>query len=330
MIAEIVDSKANCLSSARVTMECEAEAIKCAARRLDGGVSKAVEMILASSGKVVVSGVGKSGLVGQKIAATLTSTGTKAFFLHPSEALHGDLGVYSPGDVSILISNSGATAELVKLVPLLRQFHSPLIGILGNVNSPLGKHVDVVLDGTVGQEADPCNIVPTSSAVVAMALGDALGSALMVARKFTLEDYARLHPGGQLGRNLCLTVRDVMHQGDAVAWVHARKSLKEVVIEMTRHPLGAACVVGNENKLEGMITDGDVRRALQNHDDIRSVAAADIMCRKPTTIHPHASLKDALQLMEDRPSQISVLPVLEEGRCIGLVRIHDIYTPSFS
>src|SRR5213592_1988645 len=195
MIAEFPDSKTDCLTSARAAMECEAEAIKRAARRLDAALPKAVEMILASQGKVLVSGLGKSGLVGQKIAATLTSTGTQAFFLHPSEALHGDLGVYSPGDVSILISNSCATAELVKLVPLLRQFNSPLIGILGNVKSPLGKQVDVVLDGTVEQEADPCNIAPTSSAVVAMAIGDALASALMVARKFTLEDYARLHPG---------------------------------------------------------------------------------------------------------------------------------------
>ena len=295
--------------------------------RLDGSLERALDVILARPGKVVVSGLGKSGLIGQKIAATLCSTGTSAVFLHPSDALHGDLGVYSPGDVTILISKSGATAELVRLVPILREFRSPLIGILGNLRSPLGSLVDVALDGSVATEADPCNIVPTSSAVVALSLGDALASALMVARKFTLEDYARLHPGGQLGRNLLLKVRDVMHQGEAVAWVRSHQTLKEVVIEMTRHPLGAACVVANGNTLEGLVTDGDLRRALQELDDIRTVKAEDIMCRRPTSVHPDAALREALQLMEDRPSQISILPVIDDdARCLGLIRIHDIYT----
>ena len=294
---------------------------------MDGSFLRAVDLILAHPGKLIVSGMGKSGLVGQKIASTLCSTGTSAVFLHPSEAVHGDLGVYSPGDVSVLISNGGSTAELIRLVPILRQLNSPLIGILGNINSPLAKAVDVVLDGTVEREADPCNIAPTASAVVALALGDALASALMVARNFTLEDYARRHPGGQLGRNLLLTVRDVMHQGEAVAWVRSQQTLKEVVIEMTRHPLGAACVVSNGHTLEGLVTDGDVRRALQNFDDIRTVTAANIMIPRPTCVHPDAPLRQALKLMEDRPSQISVLPVIDdEARCLGLIRIHDIYS----
>ena len=322
-----MDTKAAWLSSARAAMACQAEAIQCAAARLDGSLLRALEIIVARPGKVVVSGLGKSGLIGQKIAATLCSTGTSAVFLHPSDAVHGDLGVYSPGDVTILISKSGATAELVRLVPVLREFRSSLIGILGNLRSPLGSLVDVALDASVAREADPCNIAPTCSAVVALAIGDALASALMVARKFTLEDYARLHPGGQLGRNLCLKVSDVMHQGEAVAWVRSQQTLKEVVIEMTRHPLGAACVVEDGNMLQGLITDGDLRRALQRYDDIRTVKAEDIMCRRPTSVHPAAPLREALHLMEDRPSQISILPVTDdEARCLGLIRIHDIYS----
>jgi len=314
------------LAAARAALECESSAIQNAAQRVDGTFSRAIEIILAHSGKLIVTGMGKSGLVGQKIAATLCSTGTSALFLHPSEAVHGDLGVYSPGDVSILISNNGSTAELIRLVPILRQLNSPLIGILGNMNSPLAKAMDVVLDASVEREADPCNIAPTASAIVALALGDALASALMVARNFTLEDYARRHPGGQLGRNLLLTVRDVMHTGQQVAWVNAEVSLKEVVVSMTRHPLGAACVVDNEHHLLGLITDGDLRRALQNFDDIRTVTAADIMVDRPTCVSPDASLRQALKLMEDRPSQISVLPVIDDAaRCLGLLRIHDIY-----
>lgn len=321
-------SHANRLAAARHAMECEAASVLNAAKRLDGSLSRAMDLILAHPGKLIVTGMGKSGLVGQKIASTLCSTGTSAVFLHPSEALHGDLGVYSPGEVSIIISNSGTTGELIRLVPILRGLNSPLIGIVGNTNSPLARAMDVVLDGTVGREADPCNIAPTASAIVALALGDALASALMVARDFTLEDYARRHPGGQLGRSLLLTVRDVMHAGERVAWVNATASVKEVVMAMTQHPLGAACVVGSEHRLLGLITDGDLRRALQNYDDIRLLSAREIMTVRPTTIDPEVRLRDALRLMEDRPSQISVLPVVETERCLGLVRIHDIYGTS--
>lgn len=320
------NSTAECLAAARDAMECEAGALLKAARQINGSMSQAIALILRHPGKLIVSGIGKSGLVGQKIASTLCSTGTSAVFLHPSEAVHGDLGVYSPGDVSILISNGGSTAELIRLVPILRQLNSPLIGILGNMNSPLAKAVDVVLDGTVEREADPCKIAPTASAVVALALGDALASALMVARNFTLEDYARRHPGGQLGRNLLLTVRDVMHTGDQVAWVSESDSLKEVVVAMTRHPLGAACVVDRSHRLLGLITDGDLRRALKNHDDIRALSARDIMTVQPTAIAPEVRLRDTLKVMENRSSQISVLPVIgDDTRCLGLIRIHDIY-----
>ena len=312
-------------------MEYEAEALRAVAERLDGSLLKAVDLVLGSPGKVVVIGLGKSGLVGQKIAATLCSTGTPAVFLHAAEAVHGDLGVYAPGDVSILISRSGATAELVRLVPVLRQFNTALIGILGNLNSPLAKQVDVVLDGSVAREADPCNIAPTSSAVVALALGDALASALMVAKRFQLDDYARLHPGGQLGRNLCLTVREVMHPSPEIPCVEASTTLKELVIRMSHRPLGAACVLDDQDRLIGLVTDGDVRRALQKHEDIRQVKVADLMNRHPTTVSPDLVLNEAIHLMEDRPSQISVLPVTDPaGVCLGLIRIHDIYSAGLS
>lgn len=314
---------------AKSVMELEAEAIQSAASRLDGNLVHAVEIILRHRGKVVISGLGKSGLIGQKIAATLCSTGTPTVYMHPAEALHGDLGVYSPGDPTIFLSKSGNTVELVKLVPTLREFQSPIIGILGNTSSSLSKVVDVVLDAAVHREADPCNIAPTSSAIVALAMGDALCCALMKARNFTLDDFAKFHPGGELGRTLLTRVRDVFHGDSCFANVRRESSLKEVVVAMTQCPLGAACVTGNDSVLEGLITDGDLRRALQEHDDIRGLSAEQIMTRSPVSISPDARLQEALLLMEKRASQISVLPVVDQAnRCLGLLRIHDIYNPA--
>lgn len=329
-MGEILDvtRAAQWLQIARTALQTEAEAILCAAQRLDGNLTRAAELILAHSGKVVVSGLGKSGHVGHKIVATLCSTGTPAVFLHPSEAVHGDLGIYTPGDPTILISKNGTTAELLRLVPILRRFESPLIGIVGNKHSPLAEQVDIWLDASVSSEADPYNLAPTSSSTVAMALGDALAVVLMQARNFTPEDFARYHPGGQLGRSLLLRVQDVMHRGDAVAWVRQETALKQVVIAMTAYPLGAACVIDDNRRLEGLITDGDLRRALQIHDDIRALQARDVMTASPITVKASASLKEALHLMEDRPRQLSVLPVVDDFdgvTCIGLIRIHDIY-----
>ena len=314
---------------ARAVLEDEAKALVEVATRLDHCITEAVELLLRHGGKVVVSGIGKSGHIGQKIAATLASTGTPAVFLHAAEAVHGDLGIYTPGDPSILISKSGSTAELLRLIPILRQFHSPLIAIVGNLNAPMAKQADVVLDAGVAREADALNLAPTCSTTVALALGDALAVALMQARRFTDQDFARYHPAGQLGRNLWLKVADVMHQDDAVAWVEPGTPLRQVIIGMSQRPLGAACVVDKDHLLLGIITDGDLRRALLTHEDIRGLQAADCMTRQPTTISPQASLKEATRLMEDRPSQISVLPVVDPSsqRCLGLIRIHDIYQP---
>jgi arabinose-5-phosphate isomerase len=314
------------LAAARAAMEIEAESIRAAAARLDGELIRAVELILAHPGKVIVTGIGKSGHIARKIVATLCSTGTAAVFLHPAEALHGDLGIYTPGDPTVLLSNRGSSAELQALVPLLRQFRSPLIGILGNLASPLAAQMDVLLDASVEREADPHNLAPTASAVTALALGHALAIALMCARNFTPEEFGRFHPGGQLGRNLRLSVAQAMHTGDEVAWVAPETALKDVIIAMTRRPMGGACVVAADGRLAGFLTDGDLRRALTTHDDIRTLRAADAMTATPVTVGPEANLGQALELMERRRSQISVLPVVDgEGRALGLLRIHDIY-----
>jgi arabinose-5-phosphate isomerase len=317
------------LAVARSVLQAESRAIAAAADRLNQTLTQAVQLILDHPGKVVVSGVGKSGHIGQKLAATLASTGTPAVFLHAAEAVHGDLGIYTPGDPSILISKSGSTAELLRLVPILRQFRSPLIAIVGHPKSPLARAVDLILDATVEREADPLDLAPTCSSTVALAVGDALAVSLMHARQFGPQDFARYHPGGQLGRNLWLKVADVMHQGEEVAWVTPETPLRQVIIAMTERPLGAACVVDAAFQLLGLVTDGDLRRALLAHDDIRNLRAGACMTRQPLTIFPDASLRDAIRLMEDRPSQISVLPVTDRasGRCLGLVRIHDIYQP---
>src|SRR6516164_5823901 len=271
------------LAAARAAMTIEAEAIARAAERLDGELVRAVELILAHPGKVVVTGIGKSGHIARKIVATLCSTGTAAVFLHPAEAVHGDLGIYTPGDPTVLVSNRGASAELQALVPLLHQFRSPLIGILGNSSSPLAAQMDVLLDASVEREADPHNLAPTASAVTALALGHALAIALMTARNFTPEEFSRFHPGGQLGRNLKLCVRAAMHGPEEAPFVCPATSLREVIIAMTRRPLGGACVVDENGSLVGFLTDGDLRRALTTHEDIRALSAGDIMTANPVT-----------------------------------------------
>lgn len=332
------------VASARKLMETEAEAILSASHRLEESLPRAVETILErigttnvsgrqprGGGKLVVTGIGKSGHVARKIVATLQSTGTPAAFLHPAEAAHGDLGLCQPGDPVLMFSKSGTTAELAALVAPLREFDSPFVGILGNPASPLAAEMNVVLDASVQREADPEGYLPTASSAVALAVGHALVVTLMQARGFTAADFSRLHNGGQLGRSLKVRVREAMHQGEEVAWVSPEDSLKHVVIQMSRRPLGAACVVDRSGKLAGLVTDGDVRRALEAHDDIRTLQVADVMTRSPLTIGPEALLNDALLLMENRPSQISVLPVADAaGRCLGLLRLHDVYQPQQS
>jgi arabinose-5-phosphate isomerase len=315
------------LAAARSAMQTEAAAVLAASGRLENGLLGAVDLILKHSGKVVVTGMGKSGHVARKIASTLQSTGTPSVFLHPTEAGHGDLGMCQPGDPVVMISKSGCTAELLDLIAPLREFEARFIGILGNVGSPLAAEMDIVLDASVEREADPESFMPTASTVVALALGHALAVALMQARGFTAEHFRRYHPAGQLGQNLRIRVKQAMHSGGEVAWVNPDDSLKHVVIEMSQRPLGAACVVSDDRRLLGLVTDGDVRRALKNHDDIRPLRASDVMTASPTTVAPDALLLEALSLMENRPSQIYVLPVVDARTrvCVGLLRLHDIY-----
>lgn len=307
----------------------EAQALAETANRINTSFDAVINLLLHTKGKVIVLGLGKSGLIAQKIAATLSSTGTPAIFLHAAEALHGDLGIYQPGDPTILISKSGSTKELVQLVPILKQFRSPLIGILGNLNSPLAEQVDFILDGSVSEEADPLGIVPTSSTTVALALGDAIASTLMHARNFLPEDFARYHPAGQLGKSLTQTVGDIFHPLNKVATGHLNDTAKSIVIKLSEKPLGACCIINDNQELIGIVTDGDIRRILIETDDIRSLTARDIMTTSPSVTYPDVSLKDAIRQMEDRKSQITTLPVIDRTtqKCLGLLRIHDIYQP---
>ena len=312
----------------KAVLNCEADTIKPATSRVGESFAKAIREILSHKGKLMVSGVGKSGLVGQKIAATLSSTGTPAVFMHACDAVHGDLGVYEPGDPTLLISNSGSTVECLRLIPILKKFNSTIIALIGNLDSPMGRDCDIILDASSCGEADPLGIVPTNSTTLAMAMGDAMACALMKARGFSKEDFARFHPAGQLGRNLLLNVRDIMSPLSHCAVVNAANTVREVVIAMTRFPLGAACVLDENGVLTGIVTDGDVRRMLQSVVDLDALTCGEMMTKKPICIEPDASLGRAVKLMEERKSKISVLPVVDGGgKCLGLLRLHDIYQP---
>ncbi len=298
-----------------------------AADRIPEPMARVCEIIANHPGKVVICGMGKSGLIAQKIAATLCSIGSKAVFLHAAEAVHGDLGIYAPGDPTIVISKSGATEELVRLIPILKEFNSQLIGILGNLKSPLADQMDVVLDASVSKEADPLGIVPTSSTTLTLAIGDALAAVLMSHRGFDHDDFAKLHPAGDLGRRLRLTVEKIMQPIKDVATVHLDDNLRKVVIEMTEKPQGAALVMDGDSTLLGIVTEGDLRRCLAENGDIDQLKVREVMTENPVSVNLDAPLNDAVTLMEDRESQISVLPVVNgDGKsCAGLLRLHDVY-----
>jgi len=304
----------------------EAEQMISAADRISDKIVEACKIINNHPGKIVISGMGKSGLIAQKIASTLCSIGNKAVFLHPAEAVHGDLGIYAPGDPTILISKSGATDEILRLIPILKEFKSPLIGILGNMNSVLSNEVDLVIDASVSSEVDPLGIVPTASTTLTLAIGDALAAVLMSDKNFKREDFAKLHPAGDLGRRLKLTVKDIMQPIEKVAIVAPDTNLRYVVIKMTENPQGAALVLDQKSLLLGIVTEGDLRRSLAENIDIDSSKAEEVMSSKPITIKINSLLSEVLTVMENRESQISVLPVVEDDlKCVGLIRIHDIY-----
>ena len=293
-------------------------------KNIDQDIQKAAELIINNSGKVVISGLGKSGLIGQKIVATLCSTGTRSVYMHAAEAIHGDLGIYNPGDPTILISKSGNTEELVRLIPVLKEFQSPLIAIVGNVDSFIAKNADIVLNGTVEKEIDPLGVVPTTSSLVALAIGDALASVLMVQRGFDKKDFARNHPGGELGKQLALKVESVMHPLNEIAQINQNDSISSCAKKMTDMPLGAALYLENDI-LKGIVTEGDLRKSIASTSDI-SYSISDFINNDPISINPSISILDAMKVMEDRRSQISCLPVIDsDGKCLGLVTLHDLY-----
>ena len=293
-------------------------------KNIDQDIQSAAELIINNSGKVVVCGLGKSGLIGQKIVATLCSTGTRSVYMHAAEAIHGDLGIYNPGDPTILISKSGNTEELVRLIPILKEFQSPLIAIVGNMDSFIAKNSDIVLNGTVEKEIDPLGVVPTTSSLVALAIGDALASVLMVQRGFDKKDFARNHPGGELGKQLALKVESVMHPLNDVAQIDENDSISSCASKMTEKPLGAALHLDNDI-LKGIVTEGDLRKSIASTSDL-SNSILDFINNNPISINPSISILDAMKVMEDRHSQISCLPVVDsDGKCLGLVTLHDLY-----
>ena len=321
----------NHLSDVQDLLRIESNAIAQTATRLEAAqVERVVDLIAGCKGKLVILGVGKSGIIGQKIAATMTSTGTAALYLHPSDALHGGLGIVQPDDVVIVLSNSGETDEIVAMLPYLKNRQVAIIAIVGNVNSTLAQRADAVLDASVDQEACPLNLAPTTSTTVALAIGDALAMTVMKVKGLTSDDFAVNHPAGRLGKRLTLRVADLMHTNGENPTIALGSSWVEVVRAISKGGLGAVCVVDASGRLAGIITYGDLRRAIDRaiHDSLTKLATLtcdDYMTRQPTVATPQLLAFDALRLMEDRPSQISVLPVVDEDQiCVGLIRVHDI------
>lgn len=318
----------NHLSDVQDLLRLESNAIAQTATRLEAAqVERVVDLIAACRGKVVILGVGKSGIIGQKIAATMTSTGTAALYLHPSDALHGGLGIVQPDDVVIVLSNSGETDEIVGMLPYLKNRQVAIIAIVGNLNSTLAQRADAVLDASVDQEACPLNLAPTTSTTVALAIGDALAMTVMKEKGLTTDDFAVNHPAGRLGKRLTLRVADLMHSNGENPTIATGSSWVEVVRAISKGGLGAVCVVDSNGCLAGIITDGDLRRAIErtSPDSLGKLTCDDFMTRQPTVATPELLAFDALRLMEDRPSQISVLPVVDEDQmCVGLIRVHDI------
>lgn len=306
-------------------LKLEATAIERAAAVLDReSVEKAVELLLNCESKIIVIGVGKSGIIANKIADTMTSTGSVAIFLHPTDALHGGLGVVTAGDCIIALSNSGETDEILALLPALKTRRISLIAIVGNTNSTLARNADVALDASVDKEACPLNLAPTTSTTVALAIGDALAMTLMQAKNLTAEAFAANHPAGRLGKRLTLKVKNLMHVSPNVA---PDASWLEVVKTISKHALGAVNVVDQKGKLTGIVTDGDLRRTIEKTaaEHLSNLTASQMMTPNPITTNPEMLAYDALNIMENRPSQINVLPVVNEsGTAIGLLRLHDI------
>ena len=311
------------LAVAKSTLDIEAQAVAGLYAQLDGAFVQAVQAILDATGRVIVMGMGKSGHVGTKIAATLASTGTPAFFVHPGEASHGDLGMITPQDVVLAISNSGESEELNAVLPFIKRLGAVLVGMTGRPESSLARHADFVLNSGVEKEACPHNLAPTASTTAQMALGDALAMALLDARGFRPEDFARSHPGGALGRRLLTHVADLMRTGAALPVVSPDDDFGRLMQEMSAKGLGAAAIVDASNQVLGIFTDGDLRRAIERGVDLRQVRARDVMHANPRTIGAHALAAQAAELMETC-AITSVLVVDDQGRLVGALNTNDL------
>lgn len=311
------------LDLAREVLRIEADAVQALIARIDRDFLAAVQIILDCKGRIVVSGMGKSGHIARKIAATLASTGTPAFFVHPGEASHGDLGMITQDDVVIALSNSGESAEITTILPLIKRRGAKLIGMSGNPASTLARESDAHLNAAVDKEACPHNLAPTASTTAALALGDALAVALLDARGFTPEDFARTHPGGSLGRRLLVHVRDVMHSGEKLPVVVETASLKDALLEMTRKGLGMTAIVDGTGRLAGVFTDGDLRRTLEKTINVHAANIADLMTRNPKSIGPDQLAVEAVERMQEL--KINGLLVVDAGqRLVGALNMHDL------
>jgi arabinose-5-phosphate isomerase len=307
---------------ARKVLQAEAAAIHALVDRLDGSFEQAVKLLMLCRGRVIVTGIGKSGIICQKIAATFSSTGTPAHFLHPAEAVHGDLGVIQGDDVVAAISHSGET-EVVRIVDTIKRLGARLIAITGDCNSTLAQSADVVIQNRVSDEACPLNLVPTASTIAALAIGDALAMTLLVAKGFKQEDFANLHPGGQLGKRL-MRVEQLMHAGNQTPTVRADTVMQRVVDEITSKGLGMSCVVDDSNHLMGIITDGDLRRHMANGTNVLSRRASEVMTRRPVTVAPNTLATEALHVLEQR--KITSIVVVDAANVVqGVVHLHDLW-----
>ena len=305
------------------TFELEIQALKSIAQRLDIHFERACQLLLQCTGKIIIMGIGKSGHIANKIAATFTSTGTPAFFVHPAEASHGDLGMLSANDILLVLSNSGETPEIISLLPAIKERIIPIIALTGNRASTLAQTADINLDLSIAREACPLNLAPTSSTTACLVMGDALAIALLKAKGFTTEDFASIHPGGFLGRRLLLRVDHLMHQGEQIPKVSPETSLAQALIEITNKRLGMAVIVDKENKILGIFTDGDLRRTLEKHKDIHAIKMADIMTQNCKTVKPSLLAAEALYKMKQHKIT-SLLITDDENKLQGIIHLHDL------
>ena len=315
--------KIDVIKRAKEVLEIEAAAIKSLKNRLGNNFIKAVELVYKCKGRVVVSGMGKTGIIGQKFSATLASTGTPSLFLHTAEAIHGDLGKVTADDVIIILSNSGSTNEMKQLLPILKKIGSPIISLTGNINSILAKYSDVVLDVSVKKEACPLGLAPTASTTASLAMADALAVCLLERKSFKEKDFAFFHPGGALGRRLLLTVEDIMRRGQANAIVKENRKVSEVLISITKARAGSAIVVDEKGKLKGIFTDGDLRRHLESDKDLPNRRICEAMTKNPTVVSKDMLAAEAMRILQKK--RIDEVPVVDKCmRPIGLLDVQDL------